>query len=161
MQRIKKSTKMFILTLLMVLCCFAGLFFVFQKKQEPMKADAAETIAGFYMEEGMALNKNPKESYIRLTVNITPDMYNKLSRETTTETKFGETVYNPTPYYLRIVSLKNGQDFFTRRYHIDPKNADLYSEKIQFNASGTKAYLEFPIVGNYEIEYIYIFDFLL
>lgn len=156
MQRIKKSTKMFILTLLMVLCCFAGLFFVFQKKQEPMKADAAEVITGFYMEEGMALMRTPNKPYVGLTVYITQDMYNKLSEKTTSSTVLGNTSYHPSQYYLRVEAFDSNKELLMSvNYHIDPEHSVFSSNQLVFSTDHTWARIEFPIICDFEAELTY------
>ena len=161
MQRTKKFTKTILLMILAVICFIAGIFVVDKNKQEPLKASAASSVVGFYMESGMALKKTANEPYASLTVYVTSDMYAKLSAPTTTSTGlFGKVKYHPSEYYLRVTQKNsNGEVARQELYHIDPAYAELGARKLEFSST-TKTRLDFTFSSDYATEYTYTCQFM-
>lgn len=156
--RSRVKRKNLIVALLVGIVCFlAGLFF-YEKKEPTVnaKADTGTYVEGFYMHEGLALRTVPNEPYVRFTVSITQEMKENLFAATTVSNGlFGQKIYKPTDYYLKITRKAEGQEDYEIYYHIDPDHSDLASTDIQVKNDKLIVYLVFPINTNYEIEYTY------
>ena len=145
--------------LLAVVLCFVGFFTIFR----PSKKITADASSSFSMLDGMALSVEPGDAYIRLTVYVTQDMYDKLNTPTKTEQILWWTKYTANDYYLRITRHKTGatptEDNFSIDYHIDPDHSWFSAKKLSLKGS-TEIYLAFPYNSDYATEYDYTCHFM-
>ena len=147
----KQRKSVIITAILALIVLLAGLFCVFKDDKKTVSASAD---TGFYFEEGMALSTEVGNMQCRFTVNITQEMYDKLSVPADPpQKKWGITWVSadPNDYYLRVTR----SDGYYIDYNIDPDYSLTSSWQLELDGDNLIAYLAFPIGSVFTYEYTY------